>query len=150
MIKLIAGQLRNLNKCPGQTAIEFVLGVVVLFIFFAGALKAFVWVNQTMIERQENYEATRAAAGTNWIMQSVIPDPNNGEDDYDMSTMPVLGKVAQLAGKNAIVNDFYNSHSSTDGVVGVLTGFLPTGTTLHSYEPLNIFNETTPKSNKPK
>ncbi len=127
-MEITAGQL--LNKRLAQTAIEFVLGVVVLFIFFVGALKAFVWVNKTMVERQENYEALRTLAGNNEVMRS---DWVKDED-----TNYALGHEIV---KEVVVNHFYNANSGLLGDGLKAFNLIDPRTKINSYKPLDIFHE---------
>ena len=137
--KNIVGKLPNhRNKRLAQTAIEFILGVIVLFIFFGGALKAFVWVNKTMIERQENYEKTRTLAGNNWLMQSDWQASDPDDDADDPSAQNEFHKWA----KTKVTQEFYNKDSGGLGWVGMVTGaFNPADSHMHGYEPLKIFDE---------
>jgi hypothetical protein len=134
MKRLIVGQL--LNNSLAQTTIEFTLAVVVLFIFFVGALRAFTWTNKTLVERQENYEATRTAAGDNEVMRSQWIPLEGLTIDEKTDFVPEKNIL-----KNYVVNNFYNETSVIPGTASKLVGIVMPDKHIHNYEPLKIFKE---------
>jgi len=52
------------DKRNGQSTLEVTVALVAAFILLFGAVKVFVWVNERMVLRQEQYEATRVEAAS--------------------------------------------------------------------------------------
>lgn len=50
-------------KGKGQSMIEMTIALVALFIFLFGVARVFVWVNRSMVKRQQAYQATRVVGG---------------------------------------------------------------------------------------
>lgn len=48
----------------GQSSLELTVALIAAFILLLGTVKLFVWVNERMVLRQEDYEATRVAAAS--------------------------------------------------------------------------------------
>jgi len=48
----------------GQSTLELTAALVVIVILLIGSVKIFLWLNDSMVRRQVNYEATRVAAGS--------------------------------------------------------------------------------------
>lgn len=61
-------------KSKGQSIIETTVALVALFIFLFGVARVFVWVNRSMVERQEAYQATRVVGGKIGAVDFYTPD----------------------------------------------------------------------------
>lgn len=49
----------------GQSTLELTVAMIAVFILLLASVKTFVWVNQRMVLRQEDFEATRVTAASN-------------------------------------------------------------------------------------
>lgn len=54
----------NTNKRKGQASLELTVALIAIFVLCFGSVKIFTWLNERMVLRQEGYEATRVAAGS--------------------------------------------------------------------------------------
>lgn len=63
----------------GQVSLEITIAFIALFILLLGSVKIFVWLNEQMVLRQEDYESTRVAGGS-----------SNSEVQVDESDYPKL------------------------------------------------------------
>jgi hypothetical protein len=53
-----------MSEMKGQSTLELTAALVVIAILLIGTAKIFLWINDSMVRRQVNYEATRVAAGS--------------------------------------------------------------------------------------
>ena len=49
----------------GQSTLELTVAMIAVFILLLSSVKIFVWVNQRMVLRQEDFEQSRVAAASN-------------------------------------------------------------------------------------
>ena len=55
----------RLKRRRGQAAIEMAIAVIASIVLMAGSVRIWMWMVQTMVERQEAYQASRRRAGRN-------------------------------------------------------------------------------------
>ncbi len=60
----LASSIEHRASRNGQSTLELTVALVAVFILLLGTVKIFVWVNEQMVLRQEDYEATRVAAAS--------------------------------------------------------------------------------------
>lgn len=53
-----------LNYRRAQTTLELTIALVLIMILLVGSAKIFVWLNGRMVQRAEDYEGSRIAAGS--------------------------------------------------------------------------------------
>lgn len=64
---MLRAQLKEKARQPGprhinaQATLELTVSLIVCVILLLGAAKIFVWINKSMVERQQAYRNTRAA-----------------------------------------------------------------------------------------
>ena len=54
----------GLKGKSGQVAIEATIAILAIFIFLLGASQVFIWMNQSIINRQAAYQKTRTSLGS--------------------------------------------------------------------------------------
>ncbi len=60
-----AGQHRlKAGQGRGQSSLEMTAAVIMVLLMLVAAVRIFAWLNRRIIYRQEDYEATRIAAGS--------------------------------------------------------------------------------------
>lgn len=74
------GRINSRHKA--QVALEAAIAISCVLILLLGALKIFLWINQRVVQRQEDYEATRISAGS--------VDPYTYKEDGGVSKEPNL------------------------------------------------------------
>jgi hypothetical protein len=61
----IKGQaLRLTDVRSGQATLELTVALIFVMIFLVGAIRIFLWLNESIVNRQVDYEATRATAAS--------------------------------------------------------------------------------------
>ena len=50
----------------GQSTMEVGIALIVVILFLLASLKIFLWLNNRMVWRQQEYERTRINAGSQW------------------------------------------------------------------------------------
>lgn len=94
---------------------------MVLFVFLFAGMQAFIWLNRSLVERQENYEHTRGLAGDPEVMRTQIPEVK-WQELYEYSELAVNWN--KIPAKNFVVNRFYSrdiSQEVVDTIVSVAT-----------------------------
>lgn len=73
--------------CSGQSTLELTVAMIAVFILLLASVKLFVWVNERLVLRQEDYEATRVAAASN--------NPGVQVDESGYPLLDIFGESAQ-------------------------------------------------------
>lgn len=74
----MADRFFKINKNRAQASLEVTLAFICVIILLIGSVKIFVWLNERMVQRQKDYEATRVAAGNLTMGQTgVYVDESN-------------------------------------------------------------------------
>jgi hypothetical protein len=71
----------------GQATIEVTLAFICIFILLFAAIKIFIWITETMVQRQEDFEASRVDAGS--IGQN---EPGVYVDESNYPKLDILGE----------------------------------------------------------
>lgn len=56
--------LRRADACSGQATLELTVSLIFVMIFLVGAIRIFLWLNESIVHRQVDYEATRVVAAS--------------------------------------------------------------------------------------
>jgi len=72
------------SKRKAQSTLELTVAMIAVFILLLASVKTFVWVNQRMVLRQEDYEGTRVAAASN--------NPGVQVDESDYPLLDIFGE----------------------------------------------------------
>ena len=79
---------KSINKKKAQATIEVTLAFICFFLLLFGTLKIFIWMNERMVRRQQDYEATRVEAGS--IGDG---DPGVYVDESDYPRLDIFGEM---------------------------------------------------------
>jgi len=69
---MIEKWIRLENK--GQATLELTVSLIFVMLFLVGSIKIFLWLNESMVNRQVDYEANRSYAASRPFTQVDIPD----------------------------------------------------------------------------
>ena len=75
-----------------QATIELTLAFICFFLLLFGTLKIFIWMNERMVRRQQDYEATRVAAGKLEPGQT-LEDVGADLDESDYPRLDIFGEM---------------------------------------------------------
>ena len=89
----------------GQATLELTVALIIVMLLLVGAVKTFVWLNERMVMRQQDFESSRVAAGSTapaGVTYSALDNatPNDlkisGEVVVDESAYPALNIFEKL------------------------------------------------------
>ena len=66
----------------GQATLEMTISLIFVMLFLVGAIKIFLWLNASIVNRQVDYESSRvAAASGDWESITLTEDDSMTESD---------------------------------------------------------------------
>jgi hypothetical protein len=84
----------------GQTTLELTAALIVMMLLLAGSVKIFMWLNERLIKRQVDYEATRVTAA-NATPESVSIADGDGVAEQDLKIVGSAGGTEVLPDESA-------------------------------------------------
>lgn len=64
-IRPLTGKVLSKDRRKAQASLELALSLTCALLLLFGSLNLFLWLNRRIVHRQEDYENTRVAAGSN-------------------------------------------------------------------------------------
>ena len=115
--RYLNNRLKRFLSLTGQVTLELTIGLIATIIFLLGLTNAWVWFNQSLIERQERYEETRL---------SVTPHGNYFSQGYQFEDYYTPQPLRILNGDSGPIRDRLpnpvRNKTQDRGVLRFLTG----------------------------